>query len=192
MDSRKEPWCEMEPHANPDPALPGCVASPLSLSCLQEAGDITVQRAIVKTQKKSEIEILVMVHGRRLLNAVFHSLMASFQLRSVVNSQWTLLHQNLLLPQFKPTLGRTQTSAVVVLVDPGRAGPGWAPPLIRSHMGKIPSRATSYLIHAVSFHALLPLCQLVTAADLTLGQPLYNGVGCWPHKSSLGFRALSF
>lgn len=118
----------MEPRANPNPALPGCVASLLSLSCLQEADDIMVQRAIVKTQKESKCEIPLMVHGRRLLNAVLHSLMASFQLLSVVGSQWTLLHQNLLLPLFKPSwgkpmLGRTQTSPVVALVDPERAAP---------------------------------------------------------------------
>lgn len=51
-----------------------------------------VQRAIVKTQKESKSEIPLTVHGMRLLNAVLHSLMASFQLLSVVDSQWTLLH----------------------------------------------------------------------------------------------------
>lgn len=54
-------------------------------------------------------------------------------------------------------------------------------------MGKIPIRATSRLIHAVSFHALLPLGLLVTAADLTLGQPSEleaSGVGCW-HSASV-------
>lgn len=82
----------MEPCANPNPALPGCVASLLSLSCLREAGDIMVQRAIVKTQKESKSEIPLTVHGMQLLNAVLHSLMTSFQLLSVVDSQWTLLH----------------------------------------------------------------------------------------------------
>ena len=59
----------------------------------------------------------------------------------------------------------------------GSGGPrdswtGWAPFLVRSQMRKIPFRATSYLTPVASSSALLPLCALVTVADLTWGQLL--------------------
>lgn len=66
----------------------------------------------------------LMVHGRQLVHATLHSLMASLQLLPGADSQWTLSNPPLLLLKSSwvdPVLGRAQVSPAMALEDPGRA-----------------------------------------------------------------------